>query len=85
VGFAAETDDVEKHAREKLSSKALDMIAANRVGISGSGFESADNALSVYWSGGARELTLAPKTRIARQLIGIVAERYREKHPDQDT
>lgn len=85
VGFAAETDDVEKHAREKLSSKALDMIAANRVGISGSGFESDDNALSVYWSGGARELTLAPKTRIARQLIGIVADRYREKHPAQDT
>jgi len=85
VGFAAETDDVENYARKKLSSKALDMIAANRVGIPGSGFESDDNALSVYWSGGAKELALAPKTRLARQLIGIVADCYREKHPAQDT
>lgn len=85
VGFAAETDDVEKHAREKLSNKALDMIAANRVGKPGCGFESDDNALSVYWPGGAAELALAPKTRLARELIGIVADRYREKHPAQDT
>lgn len=84
VGFAAETDDVEKNARDKLSSKALDMIAANRVGLSGPGFGSDDNALNVYWSGGAKELTLAPKSRIARQLIGIVADRYREKHSTQD-
>lgn len=84
VGFAAETDDVEKYARDKLSTKALDMIAANRVGSIGAGFESDDNALNVYWSGGEKELMLAPKTRLARQLIGIVADRYREKHPTQD-
>jgi len=85
VGFAAETHDVERHARGKLSNKALDMIAANHVGIPGTGFGSDDNALSVYWAGGAEELELAPKTQLARQLIGILADRYREKHPAQDT
>ncbi|MDX1513361.1 MAG: bifunctional phosphopantothenoylcysteine decarboxylase/phosphopantothenate--cysteine ligase CoaBC [Gammaproteobacteria bacterium] len=85
VGFAAETDNLESYAREKLSSKSLDMIAANRVGMPGVGFDSDDNALSVYWPGGATELALAPKTRLARQLIGIVADRYREKHSTQNS
>ncbi len=85
VGFAAETNDVETYARGKLSAKSLDMIAANRVGVPGSGFASDENALSVYWSGGAMELELAPKLHVARRLIGIVADRYREKHPAQNT
>jgi phosphopantothenoylcysteine decarboxylase/phosphopantothenate--cysteine ligase len=85
VGFAAETDNVESYARDKLSRKSLDMIAANRVGVPGSGFGSDENALSVYWSGGAEELELAPKLHLARRLIAIVAERYREKHPAQNS
>ncbi len=85
VGFAAETNDVETYAKDKLSRKSLDMIAANRVGVPGSGFGSDDNALSVYWTGGTEELGLAPKRHLARRLIGIVADRYREKHPAQDS
>jgi phosphopantothenoylcysteine decarboxylase/phosphopantothenate--cysteine ligase len=85
VGFAAETEDVENYAREKLRKKSLDMIAANLVGVPGSGFGSDENALSVYWSGGAEELELAPKLHLARRLIGIVADRYREKHPAQNS
>jgi phosphopantothenoylcysteine decarboxylase/phosphopantothenate--cysteine ligase len=49
VGFAAETDDVERHAHAKLIEKRIDLIAANRVGVAGSGFESDDNALTLYW------------------------------------
>ena len=48
VGFAAETDHVEEYARGKLENKRLDLIAANRVGVAGSGFESDDNALVVF-------------------------------------
>ena len=84
VGFAAETNDVETYAKEKLSRKLLDMIAANRVGVPGSGFGSDDNTLTVYWSDGAERLELAPKLQIARRLIGIVADRYREKHSAQN-
>jgi len=75
VGFAAETDDVEAHARGKLQKKKLDLIAANRVGVAGSGFESDDNALVVYWNGGMRSLGPAPKMLIAGQLLDLIVER----------
>ena len=82
VGFAAETESVVAHARDKLERKGLDMIAANRVGLPGRGFASERNALSVLWPDGrSRELALAPKAELARSLIGLVAERYRAEHP----
>jgi phosphopantothenoylcysteine decarboxylase / phosphopantothenate---cysteine ligase len=75
VGFAAETEDVEQNALAKMESKRLEMIAANRVG-DGLGFDQDDNALTVYWPGGKRELALTSKADLARQLITVVAERY---------
>lgn len=77
VGFAAETNDVASNACEKLAAKRLDMIAANRVGVPGSGFESDDNALVVYWNGGERALGPAPKSELAEQLLTLVADRIR--------
>ena len=53
VGFAAETERVEQHAREKLVKKSLDMIAANEVG-EGLAFDCDENALLVLWPGGSR-------------------------------
>ncbi len=79
VGFAAETGSVEHNARQKLQAKSLDMIAANRVGEN-LGFDADDNALQLFWDGGSAELELAPKPRLARQLIARVAERYHHKH-----
>lgn len=74
-GFAAETEDVERYARGKLERKKLDLIAANRVGVQGSGFECDDNALTVYWPGDARALGPAPKTQLANALLDLIAER----------
>ena len=79
VGFAAETDDVEQHARGKLARKRLDMIAANRVGVAGSGFESADNALTVYWNGGEADIALADKREVARRLLELMLQRMAER------
>jgi phosphopantothenoylcysteine decarboxylase/phosphopantothenate--cysteine ligase len=76
VGFAAETHDVERYARDKLQRKGLDMIAANQVG-GGLGFEAADNALTLYWPDGVAELGRTSKTELAHRLIAKVAERYR--------
>lgn len=76
VGFAAETHDVEFYARGKLAKKRVDMIAANRVGIPGSGFESDDNALTVYWADGARALGPAPKIELADQLLDLIVARW---------
>ena len=76
VGFAAETDSVEQHAREKLERKNLDMIAANEVGAT-KAFDCDDNALLVLWRGGGRvELPHAPKRELARALVALIAERY---------
>lgn len=76
VGFAAETDHVEAYARGKLENKRLDLIAANRVGVSGGGFESDDNTLSVYAADGlAQVLGPAPKTRLADELLDLIAAR----------
>lgn len=79
VGFAAETEKLEVHAREKLESKRLDLIAANWVGA-GRGFENDDNNLSVYWPDGAAELGSGTKLELARRLIRLVAERYARAH-----
>jgi len=76
VGFAAETNDVAHYARDKLQRKRVDLIAANRVGLPGSGFESDDNALTVYWSDGERTLGPAPKTALADDLLDLVEERF---------
>ncbi|TAL90620.1 MAG: bifunctional phosphopantothenoylcysteine decarboxylase/phosphopantothenate--cysteine ligase CoaBC, partial [Rhodanobacter sp.] len=76
VGFAAETHDVASYARGKLRNKGLDMIAANQVG-DGLGFETADNALTLYWADGELALPRADKSELARQLIAQVAVRYR--------
>lgn len=75
VGFAAETQQLETHARAKLASKRLDMIAANWVGR-GRGFDRNDNVLSVYWKDGAAELGAGQKLELARQLIQLIAEHY---------
>jgi phosphopantothenoylcysteine decarboxylase/phosphopantothenate--cysteine ligase len=75
VGFAAETDELERYARGKLVQKKLDMIAANWVG-GGRGFDTERNALQVFWEGGGAELAEAPKDELARQLVALVAERY---------
>lgn len=76
VGFAAETERLEEYAKNKLSRKGLDMVAANQVGIAGQGFDSEENALRVFWPGGEKTLPLASKNRIAQQLLGLVADRY---------
>jgi phosphopantothenoylcysteine decarboxylase/phosphopantothenate--cysteine ligase len=75
VGFAAETQHVERNALSKLERKKLDMIAANQVG-EGLAFDCDDNALTVYWPGGQRELARAPKCSLAADLIAVIAERY---------
>ena len=75
VGFAAETEDLEAHARAKLARKGIDLIAANRVG-DGLGIETDDNALELYWPDGHASLPRAPKPQLAQELIATIAERH---------
>ena len=76
VGFAAETDHVIEHAREKLLRKKLDMLAANHVDEH-VGIGADDNALDVIWPGGGVALPCAPKRELAQALLAQVVDRYR--------
>jgi phosphopantothenoylcysteine decarboxylase/phosphopantothenate--cysteine ligase len=75
VGFAAETHNLEQYALDKLQRKNLDMIAANWVGHAEGGFDSAYNALQVYWKNGQKTFTMTDKTQLASQLLTLIAER----------
>lgn len=75
VGFAAETQDVESYARGKLVKKNLDLICANDVSVEGQGFNSNNNAITVYWKDGKQSLTLASKQQIAHQIMMTIAEK----------
>ena len=77
VGFAAETDDVEAHARGKLEAKGLDLIAANRVGDPDAPVFGDDaNALELYWPGGGhRSIGRASKAVVAEALLDATLER----------
>ncbi|TAK55813.1 MAG: bifunctional phosphopantothenoylcysteine decarboxylase/phosphopantothenate--cysteine ligase CoaBC [Gammaproteobacteria bacterium] len=71
VGFAAETENLEEHARRKLLGKRLDMIAANRVG-DGLAFDRDDNSLLVLWNGGREDLGAGGKPELARRLVALI-------------
>ena len=76
VGFAAESENLEKYALQKFEQKKLHMIAANNITNPGIGFNSDYNALHVFWRGGNKQLPTASKTQIARQLIALIAQQY---------
>jgi phosphopantothenoylcysteine decarboxylase / phosphopantothenate---cysteine ligase len=76
VGFAAETEHVEKYALAKLAGKNLDMIAANQVGDQ-LAFDRDENSLTVYWHGGHQTLSVCSKAALARQLVALIAARFR--------
>ncbi|MEN8204611.1 MAG: bifunctional phosphopantothenoylcysteine decarboxylase/phosphopantothenate--cysteine ligase CoaBC [Pseudomonadota bacterium] len=78
VGFAAETQAVDRNARDKLRAKNIDMIAANAVGQQ-QGFDREDNALHVMWAQGEQQLALTGKPKLARQLVAIIAENFEFK------
>lgn len=84
VGFAAETEELERHAKAKLAGKKVQMVAANLVG-EGRGFESDLNALEVFWRDGSRRFDTAPKPILARQLAALIAERYHAQHSGKDS
>ena len=86
VGFAAETEHVEEHARGKLARKRLDMIAANHVARPGEEvFGSDTNALDVYWPpDGHARIDTATKAHVAEALLALVAERLQRPRASSD-
>lgn len=79
VGFAAETRNVLDYARQKLLNKRLDMICANDVSGSHTGFDSDQNAVSVIWRGGELDLPVQPKQQLAEQLIALISQHHQTR------
>lgn len=73
VGFAAETENLEHYALGKLRDKNLDMIIANEATET---FGQEDASVSVYWPGGSTHFGQRRKSRLARELIALISERY---------
>lgn len=84
VGFAAETENLERYAEGKRRAKGIEMIAANLVG-EGAGFEADDNALLVLWEGGCSQLPRQPKAGLAAQLVSLIADRIDAQTTTEDS
>lgn len=78
VGFAAETRDLARYARDKLARKKLAMIVANDVSDSSIGFNSTDNAVTVFWADGQQAFASQPKRVLARELMELIVARWRQ-------
>jgi phosphopantothenoylcysteine decarboxylase/phosphopantothenate--cysteine ligase len=75
VGFAAETRDLETYAVGKMEKKQLDMIAANIVGKSGSGFQADTNKVKLFTRDGqVTDLPLMPKEEVAHAILDAVVK-----------
>ncbi|NIP14330.1 MAG: bifunctional phosphopantothenoylcysteine decarboxylase/phosphopantothenate--cysteine ligase CoaBC [Pseudomonadales bacterium] len=73
VGFAAETHDALRHAREKRARKGMDLIVVNDVSDSSIGFNSDQNAATVIWESGEFSIARQSKDLVARAVIDLVA------------
>lgn len=69
VGFAAETNDVLAHARDKLARKNLDMIVANDVTRPGAGFDVDTNIVTLITKEGQETLPMMSKADVAQRIL----------------
>ncbi len=74
VGFAAETQDVIKNAREKLSSKNLDLIIANDVSKTDIGFDSEENEVTLITPRDDYFISKNSKKAISKKIIDFISE-----------
>ena len=69
IGFAAESNDLERHAQAKLKAKQCDLMVANSIVAPGTGFQSPNNQVLILDKHGRREQwPLLPKTEIAWRI-----------------
>jgi len=75
VGFAAETENLIKHAKGKLKRKKLDMIVANPVGVN-QGFDQDTNQVEIIWKDGQVSLPEKNKAELAIEIMDIVSRQF---------
>lgn len=75
VGFAAETNDVEAHAKAKLDRKGCDWIVANDVSVEGT-MGGDENAVAIVSKGGIERWDRMAKGEVARRLAARIAAEF---------
>lgn len=80
VGFAAETEEVVQNARTKLKNKNMNIIIANRVSV---GMGTDENEVTVLMKDEEVPLPTAPKKKLARELIAIIADEFKESRQEK--
>jgi phosphopantothenoylcysteine decarboxylase/phosphopantothenate--cysteine ligase len=78
VGFAAETDNLRTHAKQKLTQKNCDMIIANHVSTE-KGFDKEDNQVHILTTEKIIDLPLIHKTRLAKEIIHQIGSRLKNR------
>ena len=84
VGFAAETDHVTDHAKEKLKKKKLDMIVANDVTKEGAGFNTDTNIAALITNSGMQEYPLMPKRELADIILDEILKIRENGQSEED-
>jgi phosphopantothenoylcysteine decarboxylase/phosphopantothenate--cysteine ligase len=72
IGFAAETENVLEHARQKMLKKYLDAIVANDVSQPGIGFDSDQNAVTIITANDVQEVPATTKQEVAARILDTV-------------
>lgn len=85
VGFAAETENLEKNAKEKLERKNLDIIAGNLLDGESSGFGTETNRVILFFRNGDKEiLPLMEKESVAHILLDRILEMDAGNSPERN-
>ncbi|RAP78121.1 bifunctional phosphopantothenoylcysteine decarboxylase/phosphopantothenate--cysteine ligase CoaBC [Paenibacillus montanisoli] len=80
VGFAAETEQIERYAMDKLTRKRCDLVVANDVSQEGAGFNVDTNIVHIYGEEGLVEaLPMLQKREVADRLLGVIVNRMKAK------
>ena len=79
AGFAAETDDLLAHAREKLRRKGADLIVANDVSRPESTFGADTNRVALVSAAGTEQLETMPLPQVANVVLDAVRDLLRER------
>ena len=80
VGFAAETEKVVEHARQKLVRKDVDVIAANNVAGEDGAFGNDNNALVLVHASGEIEIPVSDKYAVATAMLQHIHRLYQDKY-----
>lgn len=76
IGFAAETQNVSQHGREKLAKKGADWIVANDVSVENMVFGGDDNSVTLITAAGVDPWPKMSKMEVAEQLVAKIVERF---------